>query len=84
MQPEIRKIVTFREDTLIEGFKEASRPCIMAAAAAGACRRRRRRGELLARRPLAHRRLLPAEASGLRHGHLNAGWKPGHDARLCW
>lgn len=34
MQPEIRKIVTYREDVLIEGFKPAPLPWVMAAAAA--------------------------------------------------
>ena len=34
MQPEIRKIVTYREDVLIEGFKPAPSPWVMAAAAA--------------------------------------------------
>ena len=34
MQPEIRKIVTYREDVLVEGFKPAPSPWVMAAAAA--------------------------------------------------
>lgn len=34
MQPDIRKIVTYREDVLIEGFRPAARPWVMAAAAA--------------------------------------------------
>ncbi|MGX9357402.1 amino acid synthesis family protein [Roseobacteraceae bacterium S113] len=34
MEPEIRKIVTFREDILIEGYKRAEQPWVMAAAAA--------------------------------------------------
>ena len=34
MQPEIRKIVTYQEDVLIEGFKPAATPWILCAAAA--------------------------------------------------
>ncbi|WP_299783732.1 amino acid synthesis family protein [uncultured Roseobacter sp.] len=34
MQPDIRKIVTYQEDVLVEGFKPAAEPWVMCAAAA--------------------------------------------------